>query len=79
MNKKRYGAKAPMISTKLTCSDEAERLQIEAYLTRDGRTLAGSIMALIRSDMRTNAAIIRGETSIDLDVIRRAMTGGVPQ
>ena len=76
MNFRRNGAKPPVFSTSITCKDEKEMKDIQAYLTRDGRSIAGSITSMIRTAMNTNAAVLRGSTNVDIDVIRRnQMTG----
>jgi hypothetical protein len=57
----------------LSFRDRAERAAVRAYLTRDGARSSDSILRLVRSAMQADATIERGETQVDIDLIRANM------
>lgn len=69
-NKFRDGTRSPYLSTTLTFEDEEDKRVMQAFLTRDGRSMSGYLLSLARQAKSQEDAIARGNTCVDLDVIR---------
>lgn len=68
----RDGTRSPYLSTTLTFEDEEDKRTMQAFLTREGRSLSGYLLSLARQAKSQEDAIARGATCVDLDVIRGA-------